>query len=71
MFDERHFPYEYECDQCGATATVEHEDVQDVPSYLTTSSVAAAVEHVMTQRRGWSLQAMGGALCPGCADRAF
>lgn len=51
MFDERHFPYEYECDGCGTSATVTHEDVQDVPSYLATSTVAKAVEYVITDRR--------------------
>ncbi len=70
MFDERHFPYQYECEGCGATATVTHEDVQDVPSYLATSTVDEAVEYVMTSRRGWSLQAMEGALCRSCVDGA-
>ena len=46
MFDERHFPYEYECEGCSKTATVTHEDVQDVPSYFATSTVAEAVAWV-------------------------
>lgn len=66
MFDERHFPYGYECEACGREATVAHEDVQDVPSYLATSSVNEAAEYVMTNRRGWVLQATGGAFCPDC-----
>ena len=61
MFDERHFPYEYECEECSAMATVTHEDVQDVPSYFATSTVAEAVEYVMERRRGWSLGSFGGA----------
>lgn len=53
MFDERHFPYEYECSGCERAATVMYEDVQDVPSYLVaTSTVTEGVECVMTQRRG-------------------
>ncbi len=67
MFDERHFPYEYECDDCGASATVEHEDVQDVPSYFRTRTVAEAVEHVMTEQRHWSLGSFGASQCPECA----
>jgi hypothetical protein len=71
MFDKRHFPYQYECAGCGTTATVEHEDVQDVPSHLITSTVAEAVEYVMARRRGWSLESTRthrrGALCPSCA----
>ena len=68
MFDERHFPYEYECEGCSRTAPVTHEDVQDVPSYLVTSGVAEAVEYVMSSRRGWSLGSIRGALCPSCID---
>ena len=71
MFDERHFPYEYECDGCGASATVTHEDVQDVPSHFHARTVAEAVEYVMTSRRGWSLESMRGALCPNCVDGAY
>lgn len=70
MFDENHFPYQYECSGCDTTATVTHENVQDVPSYLTTSSVAEAVEYVMTNRRGWTIQPMDDSLCPKCADTA-
>jgi hypothetical protein len=39
MFDERYFPYEYECEECSTTAMLSHDDVQDVPSYFTTSTV--------------------------------
>lgn len=67
MFDERHFPYEYECDGCSASVTVKHEDVQDVPSYLRTRTVAEAVEYVITSRREWSIESRG-ALCPDCAS---
>lgn len=70
MFDERHFPYQYECSGCDATATVTHEDVQDVPSYLATTTVAEVAEYVMTRRRGWSLESMQGALCPSCGEAA-
>ena len=66
MFDERHFPYEYECEGCSKTATVTHEDVQDVPSYFATSAVAETVEYVMTRRREWSLGSLDGARCPEC-----
>jgi hypothetical protein len=68
MFDERHFPYEYECEGCPKTATVTHEDV---PSYLVTSGVAEAVEYVMINRRRWSLESMHGPFCPACADRMY
>ena len=68
MFDKRHFPYEYECDGCDAAATIEYEDVQDVPVFLMVGDVAEAVEYVMTERRGWSLKAMDKALCPGCSQ---
>jgi len=71
MFDERHFPYQHECAGCGITATVEHEDVQDVPSYLVTSGVAEAVEYVMSSRRGWSLESMHGPFCPDCVDGMY
>lgn len=67
MFDERHFPYQYECEGCGREATVTHEDVQSVPSYFRTRTVAEAVEYVM-ERRGWSLESMEGAFCPDCVD---
>ncbi|MCS4119347.1 hypothetical protein [Salinibacter ruber] len=67
MFDERHFPYEYECDGCGASPTVEHEDVQDVPSYFRTRTVAEAVEYVMTEQRHWALGGFGESRCPECA----
>ncbi|WP_103028698.1 hypothetical protein [Salinibacter altiplanensis] len=67
MFDKRHFPCKYECENCSEVATVTHEDVQGVPS-LTTFSAAEAVEYVMEHRRGWSLGTFGGARCPGCTD---
>ena len=70
MFDERHFPYEYDCEDCSASATVTHEDVQAVPSYLINSTAAKAVEYVMERRRGWSLGSFGGAHCPNCTDVA-
>jgi hypothetical protein len=28
MFEKEHFPYEYHCERCGASAAVTHEDVQ-------------------------------------------
>ncbi len=68
MFDEAHFPREYECEGCSTTATVTHEDVQDVPSFLATTTVAEAVEYVMTERRRWSLQSFEGAFCPACTE---
>lgn len=71
MFDERHFPYEYECEGCSKTATVTHEDVQDVPSYLVTSGVAGAVEYVMSSRRGWSLESMQSPFCRDCVDGMY
>jgi len=71
MFDERHFPYEYECEACSATATVTHEDAQDVPSYLATSTVAEAAKYVMANRRGWSVRVTEGVLCPNCGEGAF
>ncbi|WP_251965931.1 hypothetical protein [Salinibacter ruber] len=67
MFDERHFPYEYECDGCGTSATVEHEDVQGAPSYLATSTVAEAFEYVMAKQRHWTLGAFGDPRCSECA----
>lgn len=70
MFNEHHFPYEYECESCGRAAKVTHEDVQDAPSYLANSGASEAVEYVMVKRRGWSLQSQG-ALCPSCVDLAY
>ena len=70
MFDERHFPYEYECEDCSASATVTHGDVQDVPSYFAASTAAEAVEYVMENGRGWSLGSFGSARCPDCTDVA-
>ena len=67
MFDERHFPYEQECVECEKVASITHEDVQDVPSYLATSKAAEDVKYVMTQRRGWSLESAKGPFCPDCA----
>jgi len=67
MFDERHFPYDYECSGCNTMATVTHEDVQDVPSFLRTQTIAEAVEYVMTSRREWSIVPKG-ALCPDCGN---
>jgi len=67
MFDERHFPYEYECGGCGAAVTVTHEDVQDVPSYFRTRTVAEAVEYVMTEQRHWALSGLEDSQCPECA----
>lgn len=63
-FDERHFPYEYECVDCGTTATIEHDDVQDVPSLF--PSVAKAVEYVIRHRRGWMIALERGPICPEC-----
>lgn len=71
MFDERHFPYEYECDGCSTSTIVTHEDVQDVPSYLAASTAAEAVESVVTNRWGWSLESGRGALCPDCVDGMY
>jgi len=71
MFDQHHFPYQYECENCGTSTTVTHEDVQDVPSHFVTSTVAEAVEYVMTSRRGWSTDGLKGALCPDCVDGAY
>ncbi|WP_103030003.1 hypothetical protein [Salinibacter altiplanensis] len=68
MFDEQRFPYEYECAGCEAAVTVAHEDVQDVPSYLATSTAGEAAEYVMTERRGWSLGSGEGHCCPACTD---
>jgi hypothetical protein len=68
MFDEEHFPYEYECEGCTRAATVTYEDVQDVPAFLATTTVAEAVEYVMTERRMWSIQSFKGALCPDCIE---
>lgn len=68
MFDERHFSYEYECEDCSATTTVTHEDVQQIPAFFATKPVAEAVEYVMTERRRWSLQSFEGARCPDCVD---
>lgn len=67
MFDKRHFPYEYVCSGCNTTAVVTHEDIQDIPSYFQTQTVAEAVEYVMTSRREWSIVPRG-ALCPDCAS---
>ena len=66
MFDEEHFPREYECEGCSTTATVTHEDVQDVPSFLAATTVAEAVEYAMTESRWWSLQSIAAAFCPAC-----
>lgn len=68
MFDERHFPYEYKCSQCGKVATVTHEDIQDVPPHFATSTVSEAVEHLMTQSRDWFLESTRGAVCSDCVD---
>jgi hypothetical protein len=68
MFEKQHFPREYKCEGCSRAATVTHEDVQDVPSFLAATTVAEAVEYVMTERRRWSLQSFEGALCPDCAE---
>jgi hypothetical protein len=68
MFDEQHFPYEYECEGCSRAATVSHEDVQDVPSFLAATTVAEAVEYVMTERRRWSIESFEGAFCPDCTE---
>jgi hypothetical protein len=68
MFDEGHFPYQYECVACDNTASVAHEDVQDVPSYFAAFTVTEAVEYVMVRRREWFLGSMQGPLCPDCSD---
>lgn len=61
MFDERHVPCE--CSGCERGTTVTHEDIQDVSSYLATSTVAEAIEYVMTECCWWSIQSVrGGAL---------
>lgn len=70
MFDEEHFPYEYHCDRCGASATVTHKDVQYAPSYLANASVTDAAEYVIS-RRGWSLESIEGTLCSDCVNGAF
>lgn len=70
MFDEERFPHEYHCQRCGASATVTHEDVQYVPSYLFTRSAIAAAEYVIS-RRGWSLESREGILCPECVSGAL
>jgi len=67
MFDDQRFPYEYECKACGKTATVEHGDVQDVPSHLRASKVTEAVEYVITSQKAWSINPTG-PLCPSCVD---
>jgi DNA-directed RNA polymerase subunit RPC12/RpoP len=67
MFNERHFPYEYACSKCNTTVVVTHEDIQDVPSYFQTQTVAEAVKYVMTSRREWSI-APRGPLCPDCSS---
>lgn len=69
MFDERHFPYAYECEGGSATATVTHEDIQKVPALFATKPVAEAVEYVVTERRNWSsFQSFEGAWSPDCAE---
>lgn len=68
MFDESHFPYEYECAECSKVATVTHEDIQDVPSRFATSTVDEAVEHLMTQGQNWFLKPKRGAVCSNCVD---
>jgi len=70
MFDEQDFPYEYECDACGRTTTIEHEDVQDVPSYVRASAAVKAAEHVIKNRRAWALRSAG-PLCPDCIDGRY
>lgn len=67
MFDERHFPNEHKCAGCSVTVTVTHEDVQDVPS-SPSMSVLEAVEYVMRERRGWSIEPSWGGFCPNCID---
>jgi hypothetical protein len=65
MFNERNFPYQYECKGCGCEATVTHEGVQDVPSFFRMRTAAEAAKYVMTNRRDWSITARG-PLCPNC-----
>ncbi|MCS3642323.1 hypothetical protein GGP91_002831 [Salinibacter ruber] len=70
MFEKEHFPYEYHCERCGASAAVTHEDVQYVPSYLASRSATDAAEYVIS-RRGWALESMEGILCSECINGAF
>jgi hypothetical protein len=65
MIDPTVFPAEIECADCGATATIEFSDLEDLPSHL--SSTAQAIDYHLGHL-GWEVDLINNFVhCPECA----
>ena len=65
MIDPTVFPAEIECGECGATATIEFSDLEDLPSHL--SSTAQAIDYYLGDL-GWEVDLIENFVhCPECA----